>query len=95
MRGGEATTSALHNSGRGYQWAQHQLTCRDRGGAYLTTSRGISVSVVELRILNLPSGETADFEFTPGAAGDFVLEIGRPNAPPEGHAVLRESPPAR
>ena len=52
-------------------------------------------STVQPSILNLPIGESADFEFTPGAAGDFVLEIGRRNAPPEGHAVLRVSPPAR
>ena len=43
-------------------------------------------------IVNLPSGETADFEFTPDRAGEVMLEVGVPNEPPQGRVVLRVSP---
>ena len=40
-------------------------------------------------IVNLPPGETADFEFTPDRAGEVVLEIGPPNQPVQARLVLR------
>lgn len=48
-------------------------------------------------IVNLPSGETADFVFTPREPGEFVLEISgpAPNLPPEGRVVFRVSPAGR
>ena len=39
--------------------------------------------------VNLPPGETADFEFTPDRPGEVVLEIGPPNQPVQGRLVFR------
>jgi manganese oxidase len=47
-------------------------------------------------IVNLPSGETADFEFTPDRPGDLVLEVvGASNQPPQGRLRLHVSPARR
>ena len=39
--------------------------------------------------VNLPPGETADFEFTPDGPGEVVLEIGPLNQPVQGRLVFR------
>jgi manganese oxidase len=40
-------------------------------------------------IANVPSGETADFEFTPDAPGDLLLVVGPPGGAPQGSLRLR------
>jgi FtsP/CotA-like multicopper oxidase with cupredoxin domain len=40
-------------------------------------------------VVNLPPGETADFEFTPDRAGEVVLQIGPLNQPVQGQVVFR------
>jgi hypothetical protein len=40
-------------------------------------------------IVNLPPGETADFEFTPDRSGEVALEIGPGNQPVQGRLVFR------
>lgn len=42
-------------------------------------------------VVNLPSGETADFEFTPDRPGELVLEVGTPVGAPQGAVRLRVS----
>jgi FtsP/CotA-like multicopper oxidase with cupredoxin domain len=48
-------------------------------------------------IVNLPSGETADFEFTPDGPGDVVMEVMGPvaNQPAQGRVRFRVSPAVR
>jgi hypothetical protein len=48
-------------------------------------------------IVNLPSGETADFEFTPDRPGDVLLEVLGPglNLPPQAQLHLRVANPSR
>jgi manganese oxidase len=50
-----------------------------------------SQAIVRPSIVNLPSGETADFEFTPDRPGDVVLEVlgGAPALPPQAHLRFR------
>jgi hypothetical protein len=50
-----------------------------------------SQAITRAASINLPSGETADFEFTPTEPGDFALNIGRPD-PIEGSLRLRVIP---
>jgi FtsP/CotA-like multicopper oxidase with cupredoxin domain len=40
-------------------------------------------------VVNLPSGETADFEFTPDRAGELLLEVGLPSGSAQGAVRLR------
>lgn len=49
-------------------------------------------ATVRPSIVNLPSGETADFEFTPSRVGDVVLEVlgsVAPNASPQAQLRFR------
>jgi FtsP/CotA-like multicopper oxidase with cupredoxin domain len=46
-------------------------------------------ATVRPSITNLPSGETADFEFTPDRPGDLLLVVGAPGAAPQGSVRLR------
>jgi FtsP/CotA-like multicopper oxidase with cupredoxin domain len=46
-------------------------------------------ATVRPSIVNLPPGETADFEFTPERPGDVVLQIGPLNQPVQGQLVFR------
>jgi len=46
-------------------------------------------ATVRPSIVNLPPGETADFEFTPERAGEVVLQIGPLNQPVQGQLVFR------
>jgi FtsP/CotA-like multicopper oxidase with cupredoxin domain len=48
-------------------------------------------------VVNLPSGETADFEFTPDGPGEVVLEAFGPtaNQPAQGRVLFRVSPAVR
>ena len=40
-------------------------------------------------VVDLPPGETADFEFTPDRAGEFALQIGPQGQPVQGRLVFR------
>lgn len=46
-------------------------------------------TTVRPSVVNLPPGETADFEFRPDRAGEVVLEIGPPNQPVQGRLLFR------
>jgi hypothetical protein len=46
-------------------------------------------ATVRPSIVNLPPGETADFEFTPERPGEVVLQIGPLNQPVQGQLVFR------
>jgi FtsP/CotA-like multicopper oxidase with cupredoxin domain len=48
-----------------------------------------SQATIRPSIVNLPPGETADFEFTPDRSGEVVLEIGPENQPVQGRLVFR------
>ncbi len=48
-------------------------------------------AMVRPSIANVPTGETADFEFTPDAPGDLLLVVGPPNGAPQGSIRLRVS----
>ena len=57
-----------------------------------------SQATVRPSIVSLPSGETADFEFTPDRPGDIVLEVlgsALLNAPPQAQLRFRIANPAR
>lgn len=52
-------------------------------------------ATVRPSVVNLPPGETADFEFTPDGPGEVVLEVGAANQPVQGRVLFRVAPAVR
>ena len=52
-------------------------------------------STVRPSVVSLLPGDTADFEFTPDAPAEVVLEVGAANQPAQGRVLFRVSPAVR